>query len=70
MVGYTRNDIDTWSELIARCIRAAGARPGDLVHVSYGYGLFTGGLGAHYGAEQLGLHRRPVRAARPSGRCS
>ncbi len=55
VVGYTKNDIDTWSNVVARSIRAAGARPGDLVHVSYGYGLFTGGLGAHYGAEKLGL---------------
>jgi phenylacetate-CoA ligase len=55
VVGYTQNDIDTWSHVMARSIRASGARPGDLVHVSYGYGLFTGGLGAHYGAEKLGL---------------
>ena len=55
MVGYTLKDIDTWAGLVARSIRAAGARPGDMVHVSYGYGLFTGGLGAHYGAERLGL---------------
>ena len=55
VVGYTRNDIDAWSHVMARSIRAAGARPGDKVHVSYGYGLFTGGLGAHYGAETLGL---------------
>jgi phenylacetate-CoA ligase len=55
VVGYTRRDIDTWADLVARSLRAAGARPGDLVHVSYGYGLFTGGLGAHYGAERLGL---------------
>ena len=55
VVGYTQKDIDTWSQLMARSIRASGARPGDLVHVSYGYGLFTGGLGAHYGAEKLGL---------------
>jgi phenylacetate-CoA ligase len=55
VVGYTRGDIDTWARLMARSIRASGARPGDLVHVSYGYGLFTGGLGAHYGAERLGL---------------
>ncbi len=55
VVGYTRNDIDTWAHVMARSIRASGARPGDLVHVSYGYGLFTGGLGAHYGAEKLGL---------------
>ena len=55
VVGYTQNDINTWANLVARSIRAAGARPGDMVHVSYGYGLFTGGLGAHYGAEKLGL---------------
>jgi phenylacetate-CoA ligase len=55
VVGYTRADIDLWADLMARSLRAAGARPGDLVHVSYGYGLFTGGLGAHYGAERLGL---------------
>ena len=55
VVGYTAQDIDTWSTVVARSIRAAGARPGDMVHVSYGYGLFTGGLGAHYGAEKLGL---------------
>jgi len=55
VVGYTQKDIDTWSHVMARSIRASGARPGDLVHVSYGYGLFTGGLGAHYGAEKLGL---------------
>nr|MDQ6880849.1 phenylacetate--CoA ligase [Pseudomonadota bacterium] len=55
VVGYTKNDIDVWALVMARSIRASGARPGDLVHVSYGYGLFTGGLGAHYGAEKLGL---------------
>ncbi|MEO6023596.1 MAG: phenylacetate--CoA ligase PaaK, partial [Burkholderiales bacterium] len=55
VVGYTAKDIDTWASLMARSIRASGARPGDKVHVSYGYGLFTGGLGAHYGAERLGL---------------
>ena len=55
VVGYTRNDLEVWSLVMARSIRASGARPGDLVHVSYGYGLFTGGLGAHYGAEKLGL---------------
>jgi phenylacetate-CoA ligase len=54
VVGYTAGDIDTWASLMARSIRAAGGRPGDLVHVAYGYGLFTGGLGAHYGAERLG----------------
>ncbi|MGZ8738560.1 MAG: phenylacetate--CoA ligase PaaK [Nocardioides sp.] len=60
VVGYTREDIDTWAELMARSIRAAGGRPGDLVHVAYGYGLFTGGLGAHYGAERLGCTVVPV----------
>ncbi|MBU3653134.1 MAG: phenylacetate--CoA ligase [Limnohabitans sp.] len=55
VVGYTARDIDTWATVVARSIRAAGARRGDMVHVSYGYGLFTGGLGAHYGAEKLGL---------------
>ncbi len=54
VVGYTQADLDTWSGLMARSIRAAGGRPGDMVHVAYGYGLFTGGLGAHYGAERLG----------------
>jgi phenylacetate-CoA ligase len=52
--GYTQADLDTWAALMARSIRAAGGRPGDVVHVAYGYGLFTGGLGAHYGAERLG----------------
>ena len=55
VVGYTLKDIDTWSTVVARSIRAGGAKPGDMVHVSYGYGLFTGGMGAHYGAEKLGL---------------
>jgi phenylacetate-CoA ligase len=55
VVAYTRSDVDMWAGCVARSIRAAGARPGDLVHISYGYGLFTGGLGAHYGAEKLGL---------------
>ena len=54
VVGYTQQDLDTWSDLMARSIRAAGGRPGNVVHVAYGYGLFTGGLGAHYGAERLG----------------
>ncbi|GAA2710571.1 MULTISPECIES: phenylacetate--CoA ligase PaaK [Streptomyces] len=54
VVGYTDRDLATWSEVVARSLRAAGARPGDAVHVAYGYGLFTGGLGAHYGAERLG----------------
>src|SRR3954466_11266574 len=52
VVGYTQNDIDTWANVVARSIRAAGGRRGDMVHISYGYGLFTGGLGAHYGAER------------------
>jgi len=60
VVGYTSADLDTWSELMARSIRAAGGRPGDVVHVAYGYGLFTGGLGAHYGAERLGCTVVPV----------
>ncbi len=60
VVGYTANDIDTWANLMARSIRAAGGRPGDLVHIAYGYGLFTGGLGAHYGAERLGCTVVPM----------
>ncbi len=60
VVGYTRRDIDTWADVMARSIRAAGGRPGDTVHVAYGYGLFTGGLGAHYGAERLGCMTVPV----------
>jgi phenylacetate-CoA ligase len=60
VVGYTAKDIDNWSHLMARSIRAAGARRGDKVHVAYGYGLFTGGLGAHYGAERLGLAVIPL----------
>ena len=59
VVGYTRKEIDIWADLVARSIRASGGRPGDIVHVAYGYGLFTGGLGAHYGAERLGCHRGP-----------
>ncbi|MGW0773443.1 phenylacetate--CoA ligase PaaK [Streptomyces sp. NPDC002835] len=54
VVGYTERDLDTWADVVARSLRAAGARPGHMVHVAYGYGLFTGGLGAHYGAERLG----------------
>lgn len=60
VVGYTKNDIDIWADLVARSIRAAGGRPGDMVHISYGYGLFTGGLGAHYGAERAGCTVIPV----------
>jgi phenylacetate-CoA ligase len=60
VVGYTAKDIETWTQVMARSMRAAGARPGDKVHVAYGYGLFTGGLGAHYGAERLGLAVIPL----------
>ncbi|MFZ6769246.1 phenylacetate--CoA ligase PaaK [Undibacterium sp. Di26W] len=60
VVGYTQKDIDTWTDLVARSIRAAGGRAGDIVQVSYGYGLFTGGLGAHYGAERLGCTVIPM----------
>ncbi len=60
VVGYTAKDIDTWATVMARSIRAAGGRAGDMVHVSYGYGLFTGGLGAHYGAEKLGCTVIPI----------
>ena len=60
VVGYTRRDIDTWSTVMARSIRAAGGRAGDILHVAYGYGLFTGGLGAHYGAEKLGCTVIPM----------
>jgi phenylacetate-CoA ligase len=60
VVGYTRKDLDTWSALMARSLACAGARPGDVIHNAYGYGLFTGGLGAHYGAERLGATVVPV----------
>jgi phenylacetate-CoA ligase len=60
IVGYTAKDIDTWANLMARSIRASGGRAGDIVHVAYGYGLFTGGLGAHYGAERLGCTVIPM----------
>jgi phenylacetate-CoA ligase len=60
VVGYTQADLDVWADLMARSIRAAGGRPGMKVHVAYGYGLFTGGLGAHYGAERLGCTVIPV----------
>src|SRR5260370_8403056 len=60
VVGYTRGDIDTWSDVMARSIRAAGGRTGMIMHNAYGYGLFTGGLGAHYGAEKLGCTVVPV----------
>jgi len=60
VVGYSQNDIDVWAHVMARSIRAAGGRPGDICHVAYGYGLFTGGLGAHYGAERLGCTVVPM----------
>lgn len=60
VVGYTENDISMWADMVARCLRASGTRKGDVVHVAYGYGLFTGGLGAHYGAERLGCTVVPV----------
>ena len=60
IVGYTAKDLDTWASLCARSLRASGGRPGDLVHIAYGYGLFTGGLGVHYGAERLGCTVVPV----------
>ena len=60
VVGYTANDISTWADLVARSIRAAGGRKGDMIQVAYGYGLFTGGLGAHYGAERLGCTVIPM----------
>lgn len=60
VVGYTKGDIDTWADLIARSIRAGGGRPGDILHNAYGYGLFTGGLGAHYGAERFGCTVVPI----------
>ncbi|MEM8702194.1 MAG: phenylacetate--CoA ligase, partial [Pseudomonadota bacterium] len=60
VVGYTANDISNWADLVARSIRAAGGRRGDILHNAYGYGLFTGGLGAHYGAEKLGCTVVPI----------
>ncbi|UUP16204.1 phenylacetate--CoA ligase PaaK [Nitratireductor thuwali] len=60
VVGYTANDIDVWADCVGRSMRASGTRPGDIVHIAYGYGLFTGGLGAHYGAERLGCTVVPV----------
>ncbi len=60
VVGYTQNDVDMWSQVMARSIYAAGGRPGDMTHIAYGYGLFTGGLGAHYGAERLGCTVIPM----------
>lgn len=60
VVTYTQNDLDTWAGLVARCLRLSGVRPGSIIHNAYGYGLFTGGLGAHYGAERLGCATVPM----------
>lgn len=60
VVGYTKNDIEMWANMVARSLRASGTKAGDIVHVAYGYGLFTGGLGAHYGAEKLGCTVVPI----------
>lgn len=60
VVGYTKGDIEMWADMVARSMRASGTRPGDIAHIAYGYGLFTGGLGAHYGAERLGCTVVPV----------
>jgi len=68
VVGYTSRDIRTWAHLVARSLMAAGLRPGDRLHNAYGYGLFTGGLGLHYGAEELGSWSRPCPAARRKSR--
>lgn len=68
VVGYTARDIDTWAGLMARSMRACGTRPGDVVHLAYGYGLFTGGLGFHYGAEKLGCTVVPVSGGMPPGK--
>ena len=60
VMGYTAADLDTWAQLVARSLRAAGVKPGEMVHNAYGYGMFTGGLGAHYGIERLGCTVVPV----------
>ena len=60
VVGYTQRDLDNWAELMARTLAAGGAHRGDIVHMAYGYGLFTGGLGVHYGAERLGAAVIPI----------
>ena len=69
VVGYTETDIDNWANLVARSIRASGGRPGDICHIAYGYGLFTGGLGAHYGAERLGCTVVPVSGGATERQC-
>ena len=68
VVGYTPRDIDTWAGLMARSLACAGTRPGDVVHNAYGYGLFTGGLGVHYGSERLGAVTIPVSGSTTSAR--
>ena len=70
VVGYTQQDLHHWADLVARSIRAAGGRPGDMVHVAYGYGMFTGGLGAHYGAERLGCTVVPMSGGQTENKCS
>jgi phenylacetate-CoA ligase len=65
VVGYTANDVDMWADVMARSLRAGGTRPGDVVHVAYGYGLFTGGLGAHYGGDRLGCTVVPISGGMP-----
>src|SRR5215213_9586314 len=70
VVGYSARDIDLWADLMARSLYAGGARPGDIIHNAYGYGLFTGGLGAHYGAERLAARWCRCRAASASARSS
>lgn len=70
VVGYTAEDIATWSALVARSIHAAGGRAGMKVHIAYGYGLFTGGLGAHYGAEALGCTVIPMSGGQPRSKSS
>ena len=60
VVGYTRKDLDTWSEVVARTLTSAGAGKNDVIHIAYGYGLFTGGLGIHYGAEKIGATVLPI----------
>ena len=70
VVGYTRADLDVWADLVARCIRASGGRAGDIAHVAYGYGLFTGGLGAHGGAERLGCTVIPMSGAKSRISCT
>ncbi|MDT2255540.1 hypothetical protein P7H17_19025 [Paenibacillus larvae] len=71
VVGYTKQDIETWAEIVARAICCAGGRPGDIFHNAYGYGLFTGGLGLHYGIERLGAVAVPVSGGIRTGKlCS